>query len=79
MITPINSPHPVDVHQAAHPPSEPKPDPRLHPSTKAAKSRKTRSRSKAPANPTPTADSVGSLSDVAGATLPRANRKGAPS
>jgi len=28
MITPINSPHPVDVHQAAHPPSEPKPDPR---------------------------------------------------
>jgi hypothetical protein len=28
MITPINSPHPVDVHQAAHPPAEPKPDPR---------------------------------------------------
>jgi hypothetical protein len=28
MITPINSPHPVDVHQAAHPPAEPKPDAR---------------------------------------------------
>ncbi len=27
MITPINSPHPVDVHQAPHPPTEPKPDP----------------------------------------------------
>jgi len=28
MITPINSPHPVDVRQVAHPPAEPKPDPR---------------------------------------------------
>jgi len=27
MITPINSPHPVDVRQAAHPPAEAKPDP----------------------------------------------------
>ncbi|HKV81877.1 MAG TPA: hypothetical protein VJP02_27265 [Candidatus Sulfotelmatobacter sp.] len=28
MITPINSPHPTDVRQVAHPPAEPKPDPR---------------------------------------------------
>jgi hypothetical protein len=27
MITPISSVHPVDVRQAAQPPSEPKPDP----------------------------------------------------
>ena len=27
MITPINSPHPTDVRQVAHPPAEPKPDP----------------------------------------------------
>ena len=28
MITPICSVHPTDVHQVAHPPAEPKPDPR---------------------------------------------------
>jgi hypothetical protein len=28
MITPINNVHPTDVHQAAHQPAEPKPDPR---------------------------------------------------
>lgn len=27
MITPINSPHPIDVHQVAQPRAEPKPDP----------------------------------------------------
>lgn len=27
MITPIHSVHPADVHQVAHPPAEPKPDP----------------------------------------------------
>ena len=28
MITPIRSPHPIDVHQVAQQPAEPKPDPR---------------------------------------------------
>jgi len=28
MITPVHNSHPVDVHQAVHPPAEPKPDPR---------------------------------------------------
>jgi hypothetical protein len=28
MINPINSVHPIDVHQAAQPTAEPKPDPR---------------------------------------------------
>ena len=27
MITPINSPHPIDARQVAQPPAEPKPDP----------------------------------------------------
>ena len=28
MITPINNVHPVDARQVAHPPSEPRPDPK---------------------------------------------------
>jgi hypothetical protein len=27
MITPVSNVHPTDVHQVAHPPAEPKPDP----------------------------------------------------
>ena len=27
MITPVNSPHPIDARQLAQPPAEPKPDP----------------------------------------------------
>lgn len=81
MITPINSPHAPGRYppsRASAPRSRsPIPEPRLHPSIKAEKSRKTRSHfSKAPANPIPTADSAGNLSDVAGRP---AILKGAPS
>jgi hypothetical protein len=45
MITPINSPHPVDVHPCIRPQSpSPIPKLRLRQYTKAAKCRKTRSR-----------------------------------